>query len=317
MTADNTTLVTLFGGGGFLGRYVARALLADGARVRIVGRDPKKAWFLKPQGGLGQTQFVAADVRRPQSVRRAVQGADVVINLVGILKGDFQGFHVDAARHVGEAAAAEGARALVHVSANGADAASASAYARSKAAGEAAVQAAFPAATILRPSILFGREDGFVNMFARMAQIAPVLPVVKSHTRLQPLWVGDAAQAIARAALHPHDHAGKTYVLGGPEVITMAALNRWVQETIGRTPRTLDLPDGITRMMARLGGFVPGAPMTMDQYTLLSVDNVVPEGVAGIAAFGIAPTPLAAIAPTWLVRYRRNGRFAPAHRSRA
>ncbi|MET0269624.1 MAG: complex I NDUFA9 subunit family protein, partial [Sphingomonas sp.] len=232
-------LVTLFGGAGFLGRYVARALLASGARLRIVGRDPKRAWYLKPQGGLGQTQFVAADLRKPDTVRRAVQGASAVVNLVGVLKGDFQGLHVDGARHVAEAAAAAGAGALVHVSAIGADPQSRSAYGRSKGLGEEAARAAYPGATIIRPSILFGREDMFVNMFARMAQILPVLPVVRGDAKFQPLWVADAGRAIAAAALDPLTHAGKTYALGGPEVLTMAGLNRYVQEATGRPVRVL------------------------------------------------------------------------------
>ena len=308
-------LVTLFGGGGFLGRYVARALLAGGARVRIVGRDPKRAWFLKPQGGLGQTQFVAADLRKPDSVRRAVQGSDAVVNLVGILKGDFQGLHVDGARHVAEAAAGTGARALVQVSALGADVASRSAYARSKALGEQAVREAFPGATIIRPSIVFGREDNFVNMFARMAQLLPLLPIIRGEAKFQPIWVADAARAIAAAAIEPGLHAGKTYALGGPEVLTMAAINRWVQAAIGRPARAIELPDAATRLMASVGRFLPGAPITPDQFEMLCTDNVVPADASGIAAFGIVPTPLAVIAPSWLVQFRRNGRFAAARPS--
>ena len=305
-------VVTLFGGGGFVGRYVARALLAQGARVRIAARDPKAAWFLRSQGGLGQTQFIAADIRKPDTVRRAVQGSGAVVNLVGILKGDFTGFHVDGARHVAEAAAAAGARTLVHVSAIGADAEGRSAYARSKGLGEAAVRAAFPQATTMRPSIVFGREDGFVNMFARMAQLLPVLPIAKPDAQFQPVFVGDVAQAIAAATLHPEAHAGVTYELGGPEVLSMAAINRWVQTAIGKPSRVIEFPDAVTKAMAAFGSFVPGAPMTTDQYEMLSVPNVVASGAKGLGAFGIVPTPLAAVAPGWLVRYRRGGRFGMA-----
>lgn len=304
------SLVTLFGGGGFLGRYVARELLQAGVRVRIAGRDPKKAWFVRPQGGLGQTQFAVADLTHADSVRRAVQGSDAVINLVGILRGDFQAVHVEGARHVAQAAAEAGAGALVHVSAIGADPQASSAYARSKGEGEAAVRAAFPGAAILRPSVIFGPEDGFVNRFARLIQLLPVVPVIRGATRFQPAWAGDVARAIAAAALDPQAHAGRTYELGGPETIDMAALNRWIAGEIGRTPAFLDVPDGAAALMARLAPFVPGAPLTQDQWLLLQHDNVVAPGAAGFKAFDIRPVPLASIMPRYLVQYRRQGRFA-------
>ena len=302
-------LVTLFGGGGFLGRYVVQELLALGARVRVAGRDPSTAFFLKPLGGLGQTQFVAADVTRADSARQAVEDSTAVVNLVGILKGNFETAHVTGARNAAEAAHAAGARAFVQISAIGADPAAASGYAASKGRGEQAALAAFPGATLIRPSILFGREDQFVNKFAQMAAILPVVPVIRGPVRFQPAFVVDVARAIAQAALDPARHGGKTYSLGGPQTLSMAELNAWIARAIGRTPRLAPVPDVIAAGMARYGGWLPGAPMTWDQWLMLASDNVVPPDAEGFAAFGIDPTPLAAVAPAWLVRYRRQGRF--------
>lgn len=302
-------LVTLIGGGGFLGRYVAQELLSTGARVRIAQRDPRGAVFLKPLGGLGQTQFVACDIRKPDSVARAVAGSDGVVNLVGILKGDFQAFQVDGARHVAEAAAQAGAGALVHVSAIGADPQSASAYGRSKGEGEAAVSAAFPNATILRPSIMFGREDQFVNRFAGMIASAPVVPVLRAAAKFQPVFVGDVAAAIVAALADPAQFGGRVFELGGPDVISMGGLIRWIAEATGRKPAIVELPDAVGAMIAS-AGFLPGAPITQDQWRMLQSDNIVADGAAGLDAFAIAPTPLAAVAPGWLVQYRRQGRFS-------
>lgn len=302
-------LVTLFGGGGFLGRYVAQELMKAGARVRIAERDPSTAYFLKPQGGLGQSQLVAASITDPASTRRAVEGADAVINLVGVLSGNFQKLHVEGAGIAAEAAKAAGAKAFVQISAIGAAAESPSAYGRSKAAGEAAVAQAFPGATIIRPSILFGAEDGFVNKFASMAASLPVLPILRGPVRFQPAWAADVAQAIALAALHPETHAGKTYELGGPRTISMAELNAWVAGAVGAKPLLLPVPDSIGGLMAKFG-WLPGAPITSDQWAMLQADNVVAPGAAGFAAFGIEPKPMEAIAPSWLVRYRRQGRFS-------
>ena len=304
-------LVTVFGGSGFLGRYVVRALLDTGARVRIAARSPGDGWFLKTQGGLGQTQFVAADVRKPDSVARALNGATAVVNLVGILKGDFDAFHIAGARNVAEAAAKAGCSALVQVSAVGADPASASAYGKSKGEGEAAVLAAFPAATILRPSIVFGREDGFVNRFADLIAMLPVVPIIRGVAKFQPVYVGDVAEAVVAVLADRDVHGGKTYELGGPEVISMAALNRWIAKATGRKRAFVAMPDAVAGAMASLTGWLPGAPMTRDQWLMLQSDNVV-TGADGLKALGIAPTPLEAVADGWLVRYRRHGRFAEA-----
>ena len=307
MSIENR-LVTLVGGGGFLGRYAARALLKAGARVRIAERDPRRAWYLKPQGGLGQMQFAAADVRKPESLARALQGSDAVVNLVGILKGDFQALHVDGAANVAAAAADAGASVLVQISAIGADPESPSAYGRSKGEGEAKVRAAFPVATILRPSIIFGREDGFVNRFAGLIGL-PVVPIIRGPVKFQPVYVGDVARAILAALSDPAAHAGKTYELGGPDVLTMAELNHWIAAETGRNPAFVELPDAAAAAMARLVGWAPGAPMTWDQWLMLQQDNVVTPGAAGLADLGVGATPLAAVAPGWLVQYRRHGRF--------
>lgn len=302
-------LVTLIGGGGFLGRYVAQNLLKMGARVRIAQRDVRGAEFLRPLGGLGQTQFVAVDIRKPESLARALQGSDGVVNLVGILKGDFKAIQADGAGHVAEAAKAAGAAALVHVSAIGADPASSSSYGRTKGEGEAAVRAAFPNATILRPSIVFGREDQFVNRFAGLITSSPAVPVLRSATRFQPIYVADVASAVVASLADPARFGGKTFDLGGPDIITMGELVRWIAQAIGRRPPIIDLPDPIGSMIASFG-FLPGAPITRDQWRMLQSDNVVSPSAEGIAAFGIVPTPLASVAPSWLVQYRRHGRFS-------
>lgn len=297
-------LVTLIGGGGFLGRYVARELMRDGTRVRVAQRDPRQAYFLRTQGGLGQTQFVAADITRPDTVARAVEGADAVVNLVGVMGGKMQAVHVEGARAVAEAARAAGVAALAHVSAIGADANGQAAYARSKGEGEAAVRQAFPNATILRPSIVFGREDQFVNRFAGMVS-APIVPILRAGVKFQPVFAGDVGEAIAAALRDPEAHGGRTYELGGPDVISMGELVRWIAKTLGRTPHFLELPDAAGALLAR----VPGSPITRDQWLMLQQDNVVAAGAPGLAELGVTAEPLAAIAPDYLVRFRKAGRF--------
>ena len=301
-------LVTLIGGGGFVGRYVAQGLLRAGVRLRVAERDPRKAFYLRPLGGLGQTQFVAADVTRPDTIARAVAGADAVINLVGAFGAQAQAVQVDGARNVAEAAAAAGLEAMVHMSAIGADPQSGATYGRTKGEGEAAVLAAFPRATILRPSVVFGPEDQFVNRFAGMIAKLPVVPVLRAGTKFQPVFAADIGDVVSAVLAEPAPHAGRTYELGGPDVITMGALIRWIAEAIGRRPAIVELPDFAGAGIAR-AGFLPGAPITWDQWLMLGRDNVV-TGVDGFAALGIEPTPLGAVAPGWLVRFRRQGRFA-------
>lgn len=300
-------LITVLGGGGFLGRYVVQRLLARGARVRIAQREPRAATFLKPLGGLGQTQFVACDVRDPASVARAVQGSDAVINLVGAF-GDMQAVQADGAGHVAAAAKAAGAGALVHVSAIGADPGSASTYGRSKGDGEAAVRAAFADAVILRPSILFGREDNFINRFAAVMRMAPVVPVIAPNAKFQPAYVGDVADAVVAAL--GDGAAGKTFELGGPQVLTMAELLRWIADATGRSPLFVNVPDFVASTLATGFGWAPFAPITKDQWLMLQRDNIASEGVPGLADLGVTPTSLASVADGWLVQYRRHGRFA-------
>lgn len=300
-------LVVLFGGGGFVGRYVAQGLLATGARVRIAQREPKAAFFLKPLGGLGQTQFIAADVRKPESVARAVAGADAVVNLVGAF-ADMTAFHVAGARAIAEAATAAGVGTMVHVSAIGADPESPSEYGRSKGEGEAAVRAAFPTATILRPSLVFGREDEFTNRFAAMIARMPVVPVLRGSAKFQPVYVKDVARVVVAALADPKAFAGRTLELGGPDVLTMRQIHELLATAVLRHPPMPDLPDAVGSAIASLG-FLPGAPINRDQWAMLGRDNVV-TGENGLAAAGITPTPMAAVAPEWLVRFRRQGRFA-------
>jgi uncharacterized protein YbjT (DUF2867 family) len=308
MTVKTDRLVTLFGGGGFIGRYVAQALFKAGARVRIADREPKRAYFLRPLCGLGQIQFVRADLADEGRVAAAVAGADAVVNLVGILRGDFDKVHVAGARRVAEAAAAAEVSALVHVSAIGADPDAPGAYGRSKGEGEAAVRAAFPAATIVRPSIAFGLEDDFVNRFARMAQHLPFLPVIRGSWKLQPVHVADLGKAIAHTALDPRSHAGRTYELGGPQVLTLRELEQWICRETGRNRPLVDIPDPVAGLLARLTGWLPGAPLTNDQWLMMQRDNL--ASGPGFEAFGIRPTPLAAVVEGWMALYRRHGRFA-------
>lgn len=303
-------LVTLFGGGGFLGRYVAQALYRTGVRVRIAQPHPERAYFLKPLGALGQTQFVRVDVRDAEAVAKAVAGSDAVINLVGTFGSAMQAIHVEGARNIAEAAATAGVTSLVHISAIGADPDSASAYGRTKGDGEAAVRAAFPTATIFRPSVVFGREDNFVNRFAGLARMLPLVPVLRGSAKFQPVYAGDAGRAIAAAALDAGSHGGQTYYLAGPEVLTMRQFNEWIGEATGHRRGLVDVPDAIGGALARFGGWLPGAPITWDQWLMLQSDNVAAADARGLDAFGITPTPLSAVAEGWLTSYRRNGRFA-------
>ncbi len=308
MPTGTPPLITIFGGGGFIGRYVCEALLKSGARLRIAERDPRKAFFLQPLGGVGQVGLTSADLSRPASIARAVEGASAVINLVGIFKGNLQAIHVDGAGHAAAAARDAGASAFVHVSAIGADPASASDYGRTKGLGENAVRAAFPDATIIRPSVVFGAEDAFTNRFASLARL-PILPVIAPKTRFQPVFVRDLGQAIAKAALEPQRFGGHSYDIAGPEVLTMRDLNAKIATLAGHSPELVDVPDFAAAGMAKLG-FLPGAPLTSDQWIMLQRDNVAADDASGLEAFGIVPTPIDAVAPEWLGRFVKGGRFA-------
>jgi uncharacterized protein YbjT (DUF2867 family) len=304
-----THLVTVFGGGGFVGRYVVEALLRAGHRVRVAERHPKNAYHLKAQANLGQLQFLAADVTRAETIARALQGATAAINLVGVFGSQMDAVQREGAGNVAQAASAAGLYAFVHMSAIGADPESASAYGRSKGAGEQAVLAAFPNATILRPSIIFGREDQFVNRFASLIRMAPVMPVIGGKTKFQPVHVGDVARAAAAAVAEPGRFGGKTFELGGPQILSMRELNEWIAQTIGVNTLMIDVPDAVAGAMATATGWLPGAPITRDQWLMLQKDNIVAEGAAGLGAFGIAPISLDMAARGWLVLYKNHGRF--------
>jgi uncharacterized protein YbjT (DUF2867 family) len=318
-------LVTVFGGSGFIGRHVVRALARDGWRVRIACRRPDLAFFLQPLGRPGQVMPVQANLRYPESIAAALQGADAVVNLVGILaetgSQKFSTVQAKGARAVAEAAKAAGITCYVHISAIGADPNSTSAYGRSKAAGEDAVREAVPTGVILRPSIVFGPEDDFFNRFATMARFFPIVPVVGGDTKFQPVYVGDIAQAVA-LALAGEAKPGATYELGGPEVKSFAQLIEYVLSVTERERRVVKLSFGMGKLMASvtqflskltLGLFPRLLTMTGDQVELLRHDNVVSDAAKmegrTLEGLGIAPRAVEAIVPSYLYRYRKTGQY--------
>jgi len=308
--ANARKIATVFGGSGFIGRYVVKRLAAAGYIVRVATRRTDRALFLKPMGAVGQIVLLHAAITDEAAVARAVAGAAVVINLVGILAenraGDFTRIHADGAGIVAKAAAAAGAAHLVQLSAIGADPASPSRYAASKAAGEAAVRAAFPAATILRPSIVFGPEDNFFNRFATMAQMLPFMPVICGDTKFQPVYVGDVAGAIVEATHHA-GAAGATYELAGPQILSFRDILAWILQQTGYERRMIDMPMGLMRLKASILEKLPGKLLTRDQLLMLARDNVAAADVPGLAALGIVPTPIDLVVPTYLRRFRRGG----------
>jgi uncharacterized protein YbjT (DUF2867 family) len=318
MASNLDTLVTVFGGSGFLGRSVVRALCKRDYRIRVAVRRPELAGHLQPLGRVGQIHAVQANLRYPASIAAAMRGAHIAINLVGILAPSgaqsFDAVQAEGAGAVANAAAAAGAR-MVQVSAIGADANSPSHYARSKAAGEKAVLSALPSATIFRPSVVFGPEDEFTNRFASLAQMSPALPLIGGGlTKLQPVYVGDVATAIADA-VDGKAKAGATYELGGPEVLTMRQVIELILSTIERKRMLVSLPFGLARLQALFLQFAPGAlKLTPDQVELLRSDNVVSEAAktAGLTleGLGIAPDSLEAIMPQYLWRFRKAGQFS-------
>ncbi|WP_298123911.1 complex I NDUFA9 subunit family protein [Brevundimonas sp.] len=318
MTATGTGLVTVFGGSGFVGSQAVRALTKRGWRVRVAVRRPNLAVELKPAGDVGQIQLVRCDVNSPDDVAAALQGADACVNLIGILyesgRRTFKAMHEDAARRIAEAARAAGVSRFVQVSAIGADANALSDYARTKAAAEAAVRSVYPQAVILRPSVVFGPGDDFLNRFAAMATMAPALPLVGGgQTKFQPVYVGDVAEAIGMAVtdLAP---AGRTFELGGPAIQTFEDLLKLVLRETGRRRALLPIPFPLARLIgwvAQNSARVGIAPvLTLDQVLGLQSDNVVGPGAEGLAELGIQPTGLDAVAPGYLWRYRQGGQFA-------
>ena len=308
MIARNEELVTVFGGGEFIGRYVCESLFRRGVRVRIASRDPRHAYFLQPLGQVGQFGFEQADITSPDSVRNAVKSATAVINLCGTFGRAMHSVHVDGARNVAEATREAGARALVHVSAIGASLEADSAYGRTKAEGEEAVRKTFPAAAVVRPSLVFGPEDELTNRFAGMARL-PFLPVIAAKRNFQPVYVRDLGKAIAVAALEPQRFGGQTYEIGGPQVMSMVELHQAILEIAGQKTDIVPMPDFFADLLSRFG-WLPGAPLTRDQWLMLQRDNVPSGQLPGLEAFGINPTPLAAVAYEWLGRFHKGGKFA-------
>lgn len=302
-------VATVFGGSGFIGRYVVQLLAQQDYVVRVAVRDPAGARFLQTQGRVGQIVPLAASVTDQAAVARAVEGAEVVVNLVGILferrAGDFHRLQGKAPGAVAAAAKAAGVENFIHLSAIGADADSPSLYAKSKAEGEAGVRAAFPEATILRPSVVFGPEDQFFNRFAGMAML-PIMPVVAGGTRFQPVYVGDVADAVIAAIANPAAR-GKTFELGGPRVMTMREVLRFILDTTGRRRPMVDMPMGLMRFQAGLLQRLPKPPLTQDQLLLLARDNVVGQGVPSFSDLGIAPKSVEAVVPGYLKRFRPGG----------
>ena len=331
-------VVTVFGGTGFLGRHVVRRLAQDGAVVRVAGRDPERAMFLKPLGDVGQIVPWAADVTNAATVERALAGASAAVNLVGILfergRRTFARVHAEGAGNIAHAARAAGVGRLVHVSALGADANSQSAYARSKAEGESRVRAAYPKSAILRPSVVFGPEDDFFNRFAAMARFSPVLPVIGAPTfpsfrrsqgalpftldffgaggaKLQPVFVGDVADAVMACLKRP-DAEGRTFELAGPRVYSFKDIMTLTLKAAGRRRLLVPLPFWLAELEAMVLQLPPKPLLTPDQVRMLMTDNVAGGTLPGLAALGLAPTPAEAVVPGYLARFRPPTRRASA-----
>jgi NADH dehydrogenase len=317
-------LVTVFGGSGFIGRHLTQILAKRGWRVRAAVRRPDLAGHLQPLGAVGQIHAVQANLRYPDSVARAVEGADAVVNLVGILheggRQTFSAVQAQGPRIVAEAAAKAGVASLVQMSAIGADAHSAADYARSKAAGEAGTHAGFPAGVILRPSIVFGPEDQFFNRFASMARFMPFLPLIGGgETKFQPVYVGDVAEAIARS-IEGRARPGATYELGGPEVKTFKALMEYILAVTGRSRPLIPVPFPVARLQASVLELLPAPLLTVDQVRMLETDNMVSASAQAekraLSGLGISPATIESVVPSYLYRFRKHGQFerVEAHR---
>ena len=310
-------LVTIFGGSGFIGAQTVRALAKQGYRIRVAVRQPGRGYRLRMLGDVGQIEVVQANLRDAESVKRALAGAQGCVNLVGVLReSGRQGFlslHEMGAKTVAQAAKAAGATVFVQMSALGADANSEAKYARTKAAGEAAVREVFPGAVIIRPSVVFGPEDNLFNRFAQLASLAPVLPLPGADTKMQPVFVGDVAAAIAKAVADPA-LAGATLELGGPTVMTLREIVELACREIGRNRKIIGLPWGLAGLMGKAGDLAgPLGPITSDQVAMLKTDNVAGlHGQPGLASLGIVPTPVEAVVPGYLYRYRKGGQYAEA-----
>ncbi len=316
-SVNSEKIVTLIGGSGFVGRHVVRALAKRGYRIRVACRRPDLAGHVQPLGTPGQIMPIQVNVRYPASVAAACEGAYAVVNLTGVLasKGaqSFDAVHVFGAEASAKAARAAKAKVFVQMSALGADANSASEYARSKAGGEDCVKAAFPGATILRPSIVFGPEDNFFNQFAGISRLAPALPLIGGgHTKFAPVFVGDVAEAIAQL-IDRGEAAGKIYELGGPEVFTFKQLMQFTLDVIGRQRLLLPVPWTVAKILGMVLGLLPKAMLTADQVELLKADSVVSDAAIhegrDLESFGIKPHSIQSIVPSYLYRFRKAGQF--------
>jgi NADH dehydrogenase len=314
---------TIFGGTGFIGRQIVRELARQGYTIKVATRVPESVFALKTCGAVGQVVPFHTNYRDAASIIAAVRGAQVVVNCVGILRerrrGDFQRVHADLPGMIAQACAAEGVERLIHISALASERGT-SRYARTKAAGEIAVRRHFPAATIMRPSVVFGPDDNFFNMFAEMARYIPALPLIGGgKTKFQPVYVGDVADAVVAACVRPpigdHDPRGKTYELGGPEVIDMREIYERVFIYTRRTRKTVKLPWGVAKMQAGLMGILPAPPLTPDQVESLKTDNLVMPGALTLADLGIGATGMGLILPGYLSTYAPGGKFGDKKRA--
>ena len=313
------SLVTVFGGTGFVGKYVVRALARNGWRIRVAARNPLRSPQLKVMGEVGQIEFARADLKSPDSVALALEGAEAVVNLVGVLfesgRQTFDALQARGAGELAQAAAARGIERFIQLSAVGADARSDSAYARAKAEGETLVRRAIPTSTVLRPSIVFGPEDKFFNRFGAMAAISPVLPMMGGASRFQPVYAGDVGQAVAEAMKPARGAAGRTYELGGPGVYSFRELMELMLHEVHRKRALVEVPAPVAALLGSLGDLqarvLPFAPpVTSDQVKLLKRDNVCDPAAPGLSALGVEPTSLEAVLPTYLWTFRSGGQFA-------
>jgi NADH dehydrogenase len=308
-------LVTVFGGSGFVGGQVVRALAKSGYRVRVAVRNPNLAYRMRMLGDVGQIEVVQTNIRNAPSVARALEGAEAAVNLVGVLwesgRQKFQALHVMGAKTVAEQAKIAGVKRLVQISAIGADADSPSRYARTKAEGEAAVRAAFPGAVVIRPSIVFGADDKFFNKFGQMAALFPALPLIGGgETKFQPVFVADVAAVVAKAVADPTAE-GLTYELGGPTVYSFKQLLEMILLETGRNRILAPLPWFAASLIGKIGDLSPlNPPLTSDQVESLKADNVADKGLPGLAEAGVIPTAVEAVVPSYLYRYRKGGQYA-------
>ncbi|MEM7177018.1 MAG: complex I NDUFA9 subunit family protein [Pseudomonadota bacterium] len=313
MTASSkqAPLVTIIGGSGFVGRYVAQALAKRGWRVRVACRRPNEALFVKPYGAVGQVEPVQCNIRNQASVAQVIAGSDAVVNCVGVLfesgQNTFEDVQAEGAGCVARVAAEAGVARLVHLSAIGADRQSPAQYARTKADGEQAVLDAFTDAVILRPSIIFGTEDQFFNRFAAMTRMSPILPLIGAETKFQPVWVQDVAEAAARAV--EGKVAPGTYELGGPNVYTFRELMTLMLDVVKRQRLLVNIPFFAARLKASVLQMLPNPPLTVDQVRLLEHDNVVHEDAKGFAEIGIVPVAPEAVIESYLYAYRPYGQY--------